>query len=208
MTGLHSFDHTVFGGTPLQKAQRALIMVHGRGDTTQKMQNLAKEVADERYHLVFPKATNKTWYPKGFMAATQENQPWLDATMDYLAKALHYIKEGGISDENIFFLGFSQGACVALEFPTRNATQYGGVMVLSGGLIGPEIDLSKYTGDYQGTPVFMGCSDIDHHIPLQRLNDSADVLMGMNAHVDLRIYPGMGHMINEDEIATVKKILQ
>lgn len=208
MESLHLFENTTYAGVPLAEAKRAMIMVHGRGDATDKMQKLAAELGlDKQLALVFPKATNKTWYPKGFMAPTAQNQPWLDSALENLGKVVAQVKAQGISEENIFLLGFSQGACLALEYATINATKYAGVMVLSGGLIGPEIDTSKYQGDFQGTEILIGCSDIDHHIPLSRLEESKALTTDMGATLAYRIYPGMDHLINDDEKAKIQSMI-
>lgn len=206
---LHQIENTVFAGCELKSADRVMIFVHGRGDTSDKMGNLAKQVvADEKMALIFPKATNNTWYPKGFMAPTADNEPWLTSALDLMKEILDHIRSYGIADHDIYFLGFSQGACLALDFATRHATRFGGVMALSGGLIGPEIYASNYEGDFEQTPVLMGCSDVDFHIPLDRLKESAAFVEQRGANVDLRIYEGMDHIINEDEIEAVKKLIK
>jgi phospholipase/carboxylesterase len=208
MEDLHLFENTVYAGADLSKATRAIIMVHGRGDASDKMLILANGIVDDPgMALIFPKATNNTWYPKSFLAPTAENQPWLDSALEDLGKVVAHTKSQGIGEEKIFLLGFSQGACLALEYACRNAKKYAGVMVLSGGLIGPEIEKSNYSGEFFGTDVFIGCSDSDFHIPLQRLNDSAAITAAMGATVDKRIYPGMGHLINEDELQKVRSML-
>ena len=208
MQDLHKFENTVFAGADLSKASRAMIFVHGRGDASDKMGLLANEVvADPGMALIFPKATNNSWYPKSFLAPTAENQPWLDSALENMGKVVAHVKSYGIGEENIFLLGFSQGACLALDYASRNATKYAGIMVLSGALIGPAIEESNYSGDFAGTEIFIGCSDSDAHIPLQRLNDSAALVAAMGAKVDKRIYPGMGHLINEDELQKIKKMI-
>lgn len=208
MENLHLFENTIYAGADLSKASRALIMVHGRGDASDKMLLLASNIVDDPgMALIFPKATNNTWYPKSFLAPMKENQPWLDSALENMSKVVAHIKSHGIKEEKIFFFGFSQGACLALDFASRNATKYGGIMVLSGGLIGPEIDKSNYRGDFAGTDIFIGCSDSDFHIPLQRLHDSAAMVAKMGADVDLRIYPEMGHTINEDELQKTRSML-
>lgn len=209
MQDLHLFENTVYAGADLKKSTRAMIFVHGRGDASDKMILLSKEIVnDPGMALVFPKATNNTWYPKSFMAPTAENQPWLDSALENMNKVVTYIKSCGILEENIFFFGFSQGGCLALEYACRNATKYAGIMVLSGGLIGPVIDTNNYNGYFAGTEIFIGCSDVDFHIPLQRLKESEAVVTEMGAKVDIRIYPGMGHTINEDELQKVKSMIQ
>ena len=208
MEDAHLFENTDYAGADLSKASRAMIMVHGRGDAADKMLVLANQVVeDPGMALIFPKATNNTWYPKSFLAPTAENQPWLDSALENMSEVVAHIKSQGIGEEKIFILGFSQGGCLALEYACRNATKYAGVMVLSGGLIGPVIDERNYRGDFAGTNIFIGCSDTDFHIPLQRLYDSAAVAAEMGATVDKRIYPGMGHIINEDELQKVRSMI-
>jgi len=209
MQDLHLFENTVYGGADLVKATRAMIFVHGRGDASDKMLLLANEIVDDPdMAVIFPKATNNTWYPESFLAPIGENQPWLDSALENMGKVVAHIKFHGIRDANIFLFGFSQGACLALDYACRNATKYAGVMVLSGGLIGPEIEGHNYSGDFAGTPIFIGCSDSDFHIPLQRLHDSAAMAAQMGANVDKRIYPGMGHTINEDELQKTRSMIQ
>lgn len=209
MQDLHSFENTVYAGADLLTASHAMIFVQGRGDASDKMLLLSKQIVnDPGMALIFPRATNNTWYPKSFLAPTAENQPWLDSALENLGKIVAHIKSFGIGEESIFLFGFSQGACLAFEYACRNATKYAGVMVLSGGLIGPVIDKSNYNGDFGGTEIFMGCSDTDFHIPLPRLHESKAVAAEMGAHVGLRIYPGMDHTIIEDELQKVRSMIQ
>ncbi len=209
MEELHLFSNTIFAGAELSKANRAMIFVHGRGDASDKMSMLASElVNDSDMALVFPKATNGTWYPKSFLAPTAENQPWLDSALATLGAVVDHIKSYEIHEERIYIFGFSQGACLSFEYACRNARKYSGLMILSGGLIGPVIDKSNYRGNFDGTEIFMGCSNIDPHIPLARLHESKSVADEMGATVDLRIYPGMGHTLVEDELQKVRKMIQ
>lgn len=209
MPDLHTIDATDYAGADLAIAKRAAIFIHGRGDTSDGMRQLAHRVVDDpTVALLFPKASNATWYPHSFLAPTAANQPWLDSAMELLGAIVADLHEHGIANEDIYFLGFSQGACLALEYTTRHATKYGGVMALSGGLIGPEIATDRYRGDFAGTDILLGCSDVDFHIPLQRVDESAEVLAARGATVDKRIYPGMGHTVNEDELHRAREILQ
>lgn len=205
---LHLFEKTIFAGASLEDAKSAIIMTHGRGDDSSKMQELVKSlnIADDTA-VVFPIATNNTWYPKGFMEDWNENQPWLDSALKNLATIFKHLNDHGISNDKIFVLGFSQGACLNLEYTTRNAQKYAGIAVLSGGLIGPHIEISNYSGDFQGTEIFIGCSNIDHHIPEHRLHESEEVVAPMGAKVDKRVYEGMDHIICEDEIQKVNEML-
>lgn len=205
---LHLFENTIFEGASLEDAKSAIIMTHGRGDDSSKMKELVKSlnIADDTA-IVFPIATNNTWYPKGFMEDWSENQPWLDSALENLATIFKHLNDHGISSDKIFALGFSQGACLNLEYTTRNAQKYAGIAVLSGGLIGPHIEKSNYNGDFQGTEIFIGCSNIDHHIPEHRLHESEEVVAPMGAKVDKRVYEGMDHIICEDEIQKVNEML-
>jgi len=208
MEELHLFENTVYEGASLSSATRAIIMVHGRGDPSDKMLLLSKEIVeDPRMAVVFPKATNNTWYPKSFLEPLEENQPWLDSALENLDKLIAHVNTNCISKENILLFGFSQGACLTFEYACRHATKYSGIIILSGGLIGPAIDKSNYTGDFAGTSIFMGCSDTDSHIPLERLHESKAVGVEMGAEVDLEVYPGMGHLISEQEINRVRLMI-
>jgi len=159
------------------------------------------------FALLAPKATNHTWYPYSFLVAPAQNEPWLSSALQMLKELVGDLKANGIIEKNIFFLGFSQGACVALEFVARNATRYGGVVALTGGLIGDKIYPENYSGDFAGMPVFIGTSDPDPHVPVERVNESELVLQKMNAQVTKKIYKGMGHTINQDEIDTVNQMI-
>lgn len=205
---LHLFENTIFEGAPIDEAKSAIIMTHGRGDDSSKMQELVKSlsIADDTT-IIYPIATNNTWYPKGFMEDWKENQPWLDSALENLGTIIKRLNEKDISNDKIFLLGFSQGGCLTLEYVTRNAQKYAGIVILSGGLIGPHIEKSNYSGDFEGTEIFIGCSDIDHHIPEKRLHESEATVKPMGAKVDKRIYPGMDHIICEDEIQKVNEML-
>lgn len=208
-TQAHQYNNIIFDGASPDKAERAIIFVHGRGDSGNGMQQMAHQIVnDDKTALVFPKATNATWYPYSFMENWEINQPWLDSALETLGSIVTELNQNNIPNDKIFFLGFSQGACLSLEYVSRNAQKYAGVMVLSGGLIGPRIEKSHYNGDFAGTEIFIGCSDVDFHIPVQRVHDSADVAEELGAKVDKRIYPGMGHLINDDEFERVIEIIR
>src|SRR5204863_2441092 len=152
-------------------------------------------------------AADNTWYPNSFLARTDTNEPYLSSALASLEHTLAQLTQAGIPEERTLLLGFSQGACLTLEFAARHARRYAGVFGLSGGLIGPPGTPRDYSGTFDGTPVFLGCSDVDAHIPVERVHESADVFRAMGAAVDERIYPGMGHTVTGDEIATVTRIL-
>jgi phospholipase/carboxylesterase len=187
-------------GEPLGQARAAMVMVHGRGATAEDILELAVELNRTGFAYLAPQAANNSWYPQSFLAPIASNEPWLSSALDRLSTVLQRVEEGGIPRERTILLGFSQGACLALEFAARHAQRYGGVVALSGGLIGPDGTPRDYPGSFAGTPVFLGCSDRDPHIPKERVQQSAEVLRRLGADVTMRLYPNMGHMVNQDEI--------
>lgn len=187
-------------GRSLKEAAKVLIMIHGRGGDARDILSLASHLNAEDFALMAPEATNHTWYPNSFMAPVAQNEPWLSSALDNLKEMVDEVIEQGISAENIYFMGFSQGACLTLEFVTRNAKKYGGVAAFTGGLIGQEIDKSNYSGDFEGTPIFIGTGDPDPHVPVSRVNESAEILEKMGARVSVKIYEGRPHTISQDEI--------
>ncbi len=190
----------LFMGEPLGQARAAMVMVHGRGATAEDILELAVELNRTGFAYLAPQAANNSWYPQSFLAPIASNEPWLSSALDRLSTVLQRVEEGGIPRERTILLGFSQGACLALEFAARHAQRYGGVAALSGGLIGPDGTPRDYPGSFAGTPVFLGCSDRDPHIPKERVQQSAEVLRRLGADVTMRLYPNMGHMVNQDEI--------
>lgn len=208
MNGLHEERIAATAGEPLESAQAAVVMVHGRGDSAQGILGLASAIHVPGVAYVAPQATHNTWYPQSFMAPMQSNQPWLDSALNAVGAVVEQVVEAGVAHEKIVLLGFSQGACLASEYMARNARRYGGLAALSGGLIGPEGTPRDYDGSLDGTPAFLGCSDIDPHIPLERVQESTQVLTRMGAQVDERIYPGFGHSVNQDEADAVRAMLQ
>jgi predicted esterase len=184
-----------------------MVMAHGRGATAQNILELRRELAAPEIAYVAPQAAGGSWYPYGFMAPMERNEPGLSSGLARLGEVLAGLEAAGIPPERTLLLGFSQGACLSLEFAARNARRYGGVMGLSGGLIGPPGTPRNYAGSFAGTPVFLGCSDRDPHIPRERVDESAAVLRGMGAEVTERIYPAMGHTVNEDELERVRALI-
>ena len=195
-------------GAPLAEAQAAVVMVHGRGASTESILELAPLLETDRVAFLAPQAAGGQWYPYGFMEAIARNEPGITSGLRSIARVLDEIREAGIPPECTLLLGFSQGACLATEYAARHARCYGGVACLSGGLIGPDGTSRDYGGSLDGTPVFLGCSDVDLHIPAARVRESADVLRSLGAEVTMRLYPGMGHTVNEDEIAAVRAMLR
>ena len=184
-----------------------MILVHGRGATAESILDLATFLQHPHLAYVAPQAAGNTWYPYSFLSPTELNQPYLSSALLRLGECLAEIEEAGISAAATFLGGFSQGACLTAEFVARNPRRYGGAFLFSGGLIGPEGSLSGYAGSLAGTPVFLGCSDVDPHIPLARVRETARILQDIGARVDVRIYPGMGHTINRDELEAAQAIL-
>ena len=182
-------------------------MLHGRGGSAEDMLALADVLAQPDLAYLAPQAAGHSWYPYPFTAPIERNEPWLSSALRVIDTLLERLGDAGFGSERVALLGFSQGACLALEYAARHARRYAGVIGLSGGLIGPEGTPRDYPGSLAGTPVFLGCSDVDPDIPLARVLDTTAVLRRLGAVVTERIYPGMGHLINEDEIRFVQSLL-
>ena len=197
----------ITAGKHLSEAKKTLVMIHGRGGSAEDILTLAEHLPVKDFALLAPQATGHSWYPYSFMAPTANNEPGLSSALELLNGIVNEIVSSGIAKENIYFLGFSQGACLTLEFVARNAARYGGVVAFTGGLIGPTINTVNYSGDFSGTPVFIGTSDPDPHVPVERVNASAAVLEQMNAAVTKKIYKNMGHTITQQEINLVSELL-
>ncbi len=193
-------------GKDLKDASRAIIMLHGRGGSPEDMLPLTEELGIDSFAVFLPRAERNTWYPYSFLVPPEQNQPWLDSALEMIAGLENELLSSGIASENIYFLGFSQGACLSLEYTARSAKRYGGVIAFSGGLIGDIIEREKYKGDFLQTPVFLGSSDPDPHIPAKRVKESGKLLASLNADTFMEIYPGMGHIISREEIDTVNRI--
>jgi phospholipase/carboxylesterase len=196
-----------FAGEPLMDAQVAVLMVHGRGAQAEDILSLVPQLKMPGVAFVAPQAFGNAWYPNRFMAPMQSNEPWLSSALALIKRTLTRIAEADIPPERTILLGFSQGACLILEYAARNARRYGGLAGLSGGLIGPEGTPRDYPGSLEDTPVFLGCSDIDFHIPKERVDETAEVLRRIGGQVTERLYPNMEHTVNEDEIAFVREML-
>jgi phospholipase/carboxylesterase len=205
--GPHQGQPVLLAGEPLDRARGAMVMVHGRGATAESILELAFELNQPGFAYLAPQAAQNTWYPNSFLAPIPSNEPWLSSALALLASVLEQVQAGGMPLERTILLGFSQGACLALEFAARHAQRYGGIACLSGGLIGPDGTPRDYSGSFTGTPVFLGCSDRDFHIPKERVEQSAEVLQQMGADVTMRLYPRMGHMVNQDEINFVSSMM-
>ncbi len=206
--GPHQGQNIVHAGADLSAAKAVMIMIHGRGASAQSILGLAGELDNvDEITFLAPQAANNTWYPYSFLSPTDQNQPGLNSGLQAIYDLISGVQSKGFSSDKIFLLGFSQGACLASEFAARHPAKYAGIIALSGGVIGDSVELSKYNGDMKGTPVFMGCSDIDPHIPEQRINESVKVFNKLGASVQKNIYPGMGHLVNEDEIKHIQELI-
>ncbi|MEQ9441799.1 MAG: alpha/beta fold hydrolase [Cyclobacteriaceae bacterium] len=196
-----------YAGKPLNESSVAMIMIHGRGASAENILGLSREFATQDIAFVAPQATNHSWYPYSFLAPIKDNEPGISSALDVIGELLHDISEQGIPPHKIILLGFSQGACLSLEYAARHPQRYGGILALSGGVIGP-LGMERHdAGDMQQTPVFLGCSDVDAHIPLERVQESTRIFQSLNAEVTERIYPGMGHTINQDEVEYIDELL-
>jgi predicted esterase len=205
----HGSRPVVLDGTPLEEAKAAMILVHGRGAAPESILELAHALEPDGFALLAPAAAGNTWYPHSFLAPTEMNEPGLSSALKVLAGLVERCAAEGIPRERIVLMGFSQGACLASEFARRNPGRYGGILVFSGGVIGPPgTDWDTSGGNFEGTPVFLGCSDVDHHVPLERIHDTTRVFEAMGASVDTRIYPGMGHLVNADEVRAGRALLE
>ncbi len=204
----HGGQTVRMAGEPLDRAQAAMLMVHGRGATAEDILSLAGEFSQPRFAYLAPQAAGNTWYPNRFLAPLAANEPWLSSALSFVEDVYAQIVNAGIAPERIMLLGFSQGACLTLEFAARNARRYGGIAGLSGALIGPDDMPRDYKGSLEGTPVFLGCSDVDFHVPKERVDQSAEVLRRLGGNVTERLYPNMDHSVNQDEINYVRGMMR
>ena len=188
-------------------ARLTMICVHGRGASAEDILGLAAELRTRDVAFLAPNAAGNTWYPYSFLAPMNQNEPGLGSALGVLARLVEELGQHGVPAEQVGLLGFSQGACLALEFVARHAQRYACVIGFSGGLIGPPGTPRSYPGHLEGTPVFLGCSDVDPHIPLERVQETTRVLTVLGALVDERIYPDMGHLVSPDELAAARALL-
>ena len=216
LTDPHAEQLVRTAGAPFERARAAVVILHGRGDSADGILSLADAFAQPDVAYIAPQAAGHTWYPYSFLAPLSRNEPHLSSALRTVGRMLEEVEANGVPAERTVLCGFSQGACLASEFAARNPRRYGGIVALSGGLIGneqlqavdpPADKVLDYEGDLAGTPIFLGCSDVDAHIPLVRVEHSAEAFEKMGAEVTLRIYPGMGHTVNDDEIRFVRGLL-
>jgi phospholipase/carboxylesterase len=207
MTDYHQDQRVLIAGKPLDQAKAAMIMIHGRGATAENIISLSAEFKQPDFTYLAPQANDNTWYPYRFMEPIASNEPYLTSALNVIADLFKELEGANIPAERTIILGFSQGACLSLEYVARHAQRYGGAVGLSGGLIGPDGTPRNYPGSLAATPIFMGCSDVDFHIPKERVIESAEVLKQLGGDVTMRLYPQMGHTIIEDEIEFVKGMM-
>lgn len=207
-SGPHRGQPILAAGAALPQARAAMILIHGRGAAAEDILALADEFEVDGFAYLAPQAAGGTWYPNRFLAPTASNEPWLSSALAVVDSTTGLITAAGIAHERLMILGFSQGACLALEYAARHARRYGGIVGLSGGLIGAEGEPRQDRGTLAGTPVFLGCSEVDFHIPQARVQHAADTLRALGGEVTMRLYPGMDHTVNRDEIETVKRMMR
>jgi len=200
-------NNIITSGLPITKAAKALIMLHGRGADAKDILGLAEFLNVKDFALLAPQAPGNTWYPHSFIAPVENNEPYLSQSLQAVANTVALAISNGIAKENIYLLGFSQGACLASEYMARNADRYGGLVVFTGGLIGEQITRKNYAGSFNGTPVFIGTSDPDFHVPVERVYATANIFKEMGAEVIEKVYPNMGHTINQDEFANANNMI-
>ena len=196
---------TIKTGLPLNQAQKAIIMIHGRGATAESILALVPYLNLSQFAIVAPQAKGNTWYPFGFLSPSEGNLVAVESSLMEIEKIYKEINEAGIASNQIFLIGFSQGACLCLEFAARKAQRFGGVVAFTGGLIGDQIQPEKYSGDFLGTPVFIGGSDRDFHVPASRIKESAELLKTMGAEVTVALFDDPDHTIRTEEINWVNQ---
>jgi len=199
--------NSITAGKELTKDGKVLIMVHGRGGSAEDIISFSSYLEVKEFTVIAPQATNNSWYPYSFLESPSRNEPWLSSALEVLNDIVDDLKSKGIPVTNIYFLGFSQGACLTLEFVARNASRYGGVVAFTGGLIGDKIYNDNYRGDFENTPMFIGTSNPDPHVPVERVYATTNILKDMNAEVTEKVYNHMGHTINHDEIETANRVV-
>ena len=205
---IHNPNNIKTAGKPLEEATKVMVMVHGRGSSAQDILSLSQYIQDDSFAFVAPQADSSTWYPYSFLRPMEENEPYLSSALQVLTSLRARLQSDfNFKPSQIYWLGFSQGACLTLEFVARHAMEYGGIFGLSGGLIGPDGTLRQYEGSFGNTPLFLGCSDTDSHVPKERVLESEAVFRRMEAKVTAKLYPKFQHTINEDELNIVNLLI-
>lgn len=206
-SGPHAGQPVLSAGKPLGQAPVAVVMVHGRNAGPENILDLVPRLLRPNVTYLAPAAANRTWYPYSFMADVGSNEPGISSGISVLVGLVERIEAAGVPRDRVVVLGFSQGACLTSEFAIRNASRFGGIVAYSGGAIGPPGTTWDASRQFEGTPCFFGCSDVDPHVPEPRVRESADIFGRMGAVVTLQIYPGMGHLVNDEEIAWTRRLL-
>ncbi len=206
--GPHQGQPVYLAGDSPDKARAAMVMAHGRGATAADMLLLAEKLSRPGFAFLVPQAAENHWYPNRFSAPLESNEPWLSSALAAMDEIARWASEAGVPRERILLLGFSQGACLALEYAVRHPARYGGLAGLAGSLIGPAGLVRAQKGSLDGTPVFLGCSDTDPFIPKERVLESATFFEQLGAQVDVRLYPGLDHRINLDQVHAVEKMME
>lgn len=203
----HLGNKILFAGNDFSKASKALIMIHGRGSNAESILSLSQEIPNEDVIFIAPEANEFRWYPYRFIDKRENNEPGISSGLVLIDSIISSLIDTGFTSTNIFLMGFSQGACLVLDYAARYPQRLGGVIALSGGLIGDFLNPNDYKGNLEKTPIFIGCSTNDFHIPEVRVHESAEIFTNLNAEVTKKLYPGMGHTINSDEISIINSIL-
>lgn len=200
-------QNVITGGKALSEAGKAMILVHGRGATAQSILDLANYLPVQDFALFAPQAINNSWYPYSFMAPEEQNQPALDSALEVLDEVVQSLLSQGIKSEDLYIGGFSQGACLTSEYATRNARKYGGLLLFTGGLIGQQLVTERYKGDFAGTPVLLTTGNPDPHVPVSRVDETAEIMEKLGAIVTKKIYSGRPHTILQEELDLAGSIL-
>ena len=208
MNNPHRGQPVATRGEPIEESRGVVVMMHGRGRDTGDILSVAERIGEESLTYLAPAAKDNTWYPKPFMEPLEENEPFLSHALEICDELVEDLVARGISRRRIVLAGFSQGACLVAEYAVRHADRYGGILLFTGGLIGPPGTRWEYGGSFDGTPVFLGTSDVDEFVPVERVRESAEVFKTMGAEVELRVYPRMDHLVNDDEVGIARQILQ
>ncbi|MEX2351018.1 MAG: dienelactone hydrolase family protein [Balneolaceae bacterium] len=205
--GPHQEGQTERAGVKADEALAACILIHGRGASAASILTLAEELDAPGMSFLAPEADRKTWYPYSFLEPVERNQPGLNSALQRVDDLVHELVKQGMDRDRILLAGFSQGACLISEYAARHPDRFGGLAILSGGLIGNRVERNLYSGSLEGTPVFIGCSDVDPHIPEQRVHETAALFEEMDAETLVSIYPGMAHTVNRNEIEHIQQMV-
>ena len=200
-------DNRIYAGKKLDQAEKVLIMIHGRGGSAEDILSIASSLNVREFALVAPQAEDSSWYPLSFLAPRNENEPYLSESLNVIKQLVADLEAQGFAKSQLYFLGVSQGACLALDFAASHAANYGGIAAFTGGVIGDQVDHRNYHGDFMGTPVFIGSSDPDFHVPVTRVKETTALFEDMGANVTEIIYENMGHTISHAEIVQVNKLI-